>query len=74
MSSSTGYLGANRRIVWDLQPGYETQEIVQPFATLVTIEQPNPLGPPTPLWRYVVPPGVTQVELPYYQTKQARQV
>jgi hypothetical protein len=58
-----GTLSESRRVVWDLQPGYDDNQIVQPSATLVLIEKPGLFGP-EPLWRYIVPPGVTQVELP----------
>ena len=58
-----GRLSESRRVVWDLQPGYDSNEIVEPSATLVLIEKPGLFGP-EPLWRYIVPPGVTQVELP----------
>ena len=58
-----GTLSESRRVVWDLQPGYDDNQIVEPSATLVLIEKPGLFGP-EPLWRYIVAPGVTQVELP----------
>jgi hypothetical protein len=58
-----GTLNESRRVVWDLQTGYDDGQIVEPSATLILIEKPGLFGP-EPLWRYIVPPGVTQVELP----------
>jgi hypothetical protein len=57
-----GALGAERVMRWRLTEGYDGP-ISPPNATVIEVSEPA-LGPPTPLWRYVVPPGVTEVEVP----------
>lgn len=55
-------LGPGRLISWTMSDGFEGP-IRQNSASLVLIEEPS-LGPPKPLWRYVTPAGVTEVQLP----------
>jgi hypothetical protein len=55
-------LGEERILSWSLSEGY--YGVMEGLsATVVSIAEPA-LGPPTPLWRYVVPPGVTEIEIP----------
>ncbi|MFN3202148.1 MAG: IPT/TIG domain-containing protein [Bradymonadia bacterium] len=55
-------LGPGRLLSWTMTEGFEGP-IRQNSASLILIEEPQ-LGPPKPLWRYVTPAGVTEVELP----------
>jgi hypothetical protein len=55
-------LGDDRVISWRLTSGYDGP-IAPPSATVVSVAEPA-LGPPTPLWRYVVPSSMTEVQIP----------
>lgn len=55
-------LGADRVIRWRLTEGYDGPATAHD-AVVIEVSEPA-LGPPTPLWRYVVPTGVTEVEVP----------
>jgi len=55
-------LGEDRVISWRLTGGYDGP-IAPPSATVVEVSEPA-LGPPTPLWRYVVPSSMTEVQIP----------
>jgi hypothetical protein len=55
-------LGADRVIRWRLTEGYDGPATPHD-ATVIEVTEPA-LGPPTPLWRYVVPTGVNEVEVP----------
>ena len=57
-----GELDEDRILSWRLSEGYDGP-MPTPSATVVAISAPS-LGPPIPLWRYVVPPGVTEVTMP----------
>jgi hypothetical protein len=57
-----GTLNEDRILSWRLSDGYEGP-IDDPSGTLITVAEPA-LGPPTPLWRYVVPSGQTSVQIP----------
>ena len=57
-----GTLNTERTLSWRLTDGYDGP-MVAPSATVIEVAEPS-LGGPVPLWRYVVPPGVTEVEFP----------
>lgn len=55
-------LSQNRTLEWRLTDGYDGP-MLPPSATVIEVQEPGLAGP-VPLWRYVVPRGVTQVEFP----------
>ena len=57
-----GFIGEDRVIEWRTFDGYDGP-MRQEDATVIEIAEPS-LGPPTPLWRYVVPAGERRVSLP----------
>mgnify|MGYP001308430742 CR=1 FL=1 len=57
-----GTLNDDRTLSWRLTEGYDGP-MVSPSATVIEVAEPS-LGGPVPLWRYVVPLGVTEVEFP----------
>lgn len=57
-----GPLNQNQLVTWGVHDGFEGP-IAPPSANLVLIAEPA-LGPPKPLWRYVTPSLVTELEIP----------
>ena len=57
-----GMLNVNRTLSWRLSDGYDGP-MLSPSAIVIQVGEPN-LGGTIPLWRYVVPPDVTEVEFP----------
>jgi hypothetical protein len=57
-----GTLNSDRTLSWRLTDGYDGP-MPSPSATVIEVAEPS-LGGPVPLWRYVVPPGLTTVEFP----------
>ena len=57
-----GILSPDRILSWRLTEGYDGP-MDPPSATVLEVTEPS-LGGPVPLWRYVVPPNVTEVEFP----------
>ncbi len=61
-----GTLGPARILAWSSYEGFDGP-MRQADAMVVSIAEPA-LGPPKPLWKYVVPRGVNQVEIPILPT------
>ena len=59
-------LGEGRVIRWRLTDGYDGPRTPHD-AIVIEVSEPA-LGPPTPLWRYVVPAGANEVEVPVLST------
>jgi hypothetical protein len=62
-----GTLGVDRLLAWSNYEGFDGNPTAPAEAMVVSISEPA-FGPPKPLWKYVVPPGINQVEIPVLPT------